>query len=67
VPRAQAQELLRQGLKLKQVADQVGYGSPRALSRAFTRVVGVGPLGWMTGGTAAAAPAPAPAPAKVAA
>jgi AraC-like DNA-binding protein len=64
---AQAQELLRQGLKLKQVADQVGYGSPRALSRAFTRVVGVGPLGWMTRGTAAAAPAPAPAPAKVAA
>ena len=46
---AEAQQLLRQGLRLKQVAAQVGYGSASALTRAFTRVVGAAPAHWRVG------------------
>jgi AraC-like DNA-binding protein len=42
-----AQSLLLEGLELKQVAQRVGYGSPRALTRAFTRLVGLGPAHWL--------------------
>ncbi|HZV91852.1 MAG TPA: AraC family transcriptional regulator [Caldimonas sp.] len=45
----EAQRLLRSGLSLKQVADRVGYGSASALTRAFTRVVGVAPSHWRVG------------------
>ena len=51
---AQAQELLRQGLQLKQVAEQVGYRSASALTRAFTRVVGAAPAEWRALGLASA-------------
>ena len=42
----EAQELLRQGLRLKAVAERVGYGSASALTRAFTRVFGSAPAQW---------------------
>ena len=44
-----AQELLRQGLRLKTVAERVGYGSASALTRAFTRVLGSAPAQWRQG------------------
>jgi AraC-like DNA-binding protein len=44
---AAAQELLRQGLALKAVAERVGYGSASALTRAFTRVSGSAPAHWL--------------------
>ena len=47
----EAQQLLRNGLPLKQVADRVGYGSASALTRAFTRVVGMAPSHWRVGST----------------
>ena len=53
---AEAQQLLRQGWPLKQVADKVGYGSASALTRAFTRIVGSAPSHWRIGGTTTAAP-----------
>lgn len=43
---ALAQQLLRQGCSLKAVADQVGYGSASALTRAFTRSIGATPRAW---------------------
>ncbi len=45
---AKAQQLLRQGDRLKSVAEAVGYASASALTRAFTRVVGTAPAQWMS-------------------
>lgn len=40
-----AMELLRETrLPVREVAGEVGYGNPAAFTRAFTRVMGVGPL-----------------------
>jgi AraC-like DNA-binding protein len=44
---AESQRLLLGGLPLKQVAEQVGYGSASALTRAFTRLVGIAPSQWL--------------------
>ncbi|WP_242112721.1 AraC family transcriptional regulator [Luteimonas aquatica] len=41
-----AQQALRQGLPLKRIADEVGYGSEAALSRAFKAHSGVSPREW---------------------
>jgi len=41
-----AQQLLRQGLAVKAVAAEVGYGSAAALSRAFAQRVGQAPAAW---------------------
>ena len=45
-----AQDALRRGDKLDRVAQQVGYGSAAALSRAFSSVCGVSPRQWLKGG-----------------
>ena len=45
---AKAQQLLRQGGRLKSVAEAVGYASASALTRAFTRVVGNAPAHWLS-------------------
>lgn len=42
-----AQSLLKQGLSIKQVAPRVGYLSPAAMTRTFTRKLGVPPVKWM--------------------
>lgn len=42
-----AQRLLRRGQPLAQVAEQVGYGSQPAFSRAFIRETGVAPSVWL--------------------
>ena len=42
-----AQEALRRGERLERIAQQVGYGSAAALSRAFTSVCGVSPRQWL--------------------
>lgn len=42
-----AQNLLRDGRPLKHVSLEVGYGSPAALARAFSRTVGTTPTGWL--------------------
>lgn len=42
-----AQALLRTGRPLKHVASDVGYGSPSALTRAFVRMTGTAPRGWL--------------------
>ena len=42
-----AQRMLKQGLQLKHVAYDVGYGSASALSRAFLRKTGVSPTEWL--------------------
>ena len=42
-----AQRLLRKGLQIKHVADDVGYGSPSALARAFARKLGCSPSEWI--------------------
>lgn len=42
-----AQRLLRKGLQIKYVADDVGYGSPSALARAFARKLGCSPSEWL--------------------
>lgn len=42
-----AQSLLRQGRSLKQVADELGYANPSALSRVFTQRAGLSPRAWM--------------------
>lgn len=42
-----AQALLRQGLPLKLVAYDVGYGSASALTRAFVRRLGQAPMTWL--------------------
>ena len=44
---ALAQERLAQGLPLKVVAYDVGYGSPTALSRAFRELTGSSPRAWL--------------------
>lgn len=44
-----AQRLLRQGLQLKHVAYDVGYGSASALTRAFVRKLGCSPTEWLSG------------------
>ena len=46
---ATAQERLAQGVPLKIVALDVGYGSPTALSRAFRELTGQSPRGWLKG------------------
>ena len=42
-----AQNLLAQGRQVKSIADEVGYGSPNALTRAFTQRVGQSPTEWV--------------------
>jgi AraC-like DNA-binding protein len=42
-----AQGLLRAGRPLKHVAQEVGYGSASALTRAFVRKIGQPPSRWM--------------------
>lgn len=42
-----AQRLLARGVAIKQVAQEVGYGSASALSRAFARKIGMAPGAWM--------------------
>ena len=42
-----AQTLLRQDRPVKAIAAAVGYDSPAALSRTFTRIVGVSPRVWL--------------------
>lgn len=42
-----AQRWLKQGLPLKQVAGEVGYGSASALTRAFVRKLGCSPAEWI--------------------
>jgi AraC-like DNA-binding protein len=44
-----AQSLLKKGLQLKHVADDVGYGSASALTRAFVRKLGCSPTEWLKG------------------
>jgi len=44
-----AQGLLKKGLQLKHVADDVGYGSASALTRAFVRKLGCSPTEWLKG------------------
>ena len=44
-----AKHALRQGRSIAQVADQVGYASEAAFSRAFKREVGVAPKRWREG------------------
>ncbi|MBU0857962.1 MAG: AraC family transcriptional regulator [Gammaproteobacteria bacterium] len=42
-----AQKRLRQGRALRLIADDVGYGSEAALSRAFKAVAGTSPRSWL--------------------
>ena len=42
-----AQRLIKQGRQLKHIADDVGYGSASALTRAFARKVGCAPAKWL--------------------
>jgi len=42
-----AQRLLTQGLQLKHIADDVGYSSASALTRAFVRKIGCSPTVWL--------------------
>lgn len=42
-----AQDALRRGDKLDRIAQDVGYGSAAALSRAFTSVGGLSPRAWL--------------------
>lgn len=42
-----AQDLLKRGRPLKHVADDVGYGSASALTRAFARKLGCSPTAWL--------------------
>ena len=42
-----AQDLLKRGRSLKHVADDVGYGSASALTRAFARKLGCSPTAWL--------------------
>lgn len=44
---ALAQARLRDGAGLKQLADELGYGSAAALSRAFTAAAGCSPRAWL--------------------
>jgi AraC-like DNA-binding protein len=57
-----AQSLIAQGKPIKKVAAEVGYDSPAALTRVFSKLVGCGPRAWLergadgTGADADAAP-----------
>jgi AraC-like DNA-binding protein len=42
-----AQGLLAHGRQVKSIADEVGYGSPNALTRAFTQRLGQTPTEWL--------------------
>jgi AraC-like DNA-binding protein len=42
-----AQQLIRQGMQIKQVCGEVGYGSASAFNRAFSRKVGCSPSQWL--------------------
>ncbi|GAA6141645.1 AraC family transcriptional regulator [Hydrogenophaga sp. 5NK40-0174] len=42
-----AQTQLRSGFPVKAVSDELGYASPAAFSRAFTKVAGVSPMQWV--------------------
>ena len=44
---AQAQRLLRKGRPVALVAEDVGYNSQPAFSRAFIRELGVSPSAWI--------------------
>ncbi len=44
---AVAQGLLRKGKSIKAVASAVGYESPAALTRSFTKIVGASPTAWL--------------------
>lgn len=43
-----AQTMLRRGKSVSLTADELGYGSAAAFSRAFTQVVGQSPRAWLT-------------------
>jgi transcriptional regulator GlxA family with amidase domain len=49
-----AQGMLRRGLPLKHIAQDVGYGSTAALSRAFKAGCGASPREWRNAGAARA-------------
>ena len=42
-----AQSRLREGQAIKVLADELGYASPSALSRAFTAKLGMPPRVWL--------------------
>ena len=44
-----AQSLLRRGLQVRQISDQLGYASPAAFTRAFAQAVGTAPREWLKG------------------
>jgi len=44
---ALARQMLLSGTPVKAVADQLGYGTPASLSRAFTQAVGLSPRAWL--------------------
>lgn len=46
---ATAQQLLKRGVPLKYIADDVGYASASALTRAFLRKFGCSPSEWLKG------------------
>ena len=43
------QARLRKGVSLKVIAEQLGYGSASALSRAFSQKLGCSPRDWLRG------------------
>jgi AraC-like DNA-binding protein len=51
---ALAQDLLRRGRGLERIAEEVGYGSASALSRAFSAVCGLSPRRWRAAASAGA-------------
>lgn len=42
------QALLVRGRQVKSIADEVGYSSPNALTRAFTQKMGLSPMEWLS-------------------
>lgn len=42
-----AQRMLREGMQIKHVAQDVGYGSGTALTRVFLRKLGISPTDWL--------------------
>ncbi len=51
-----AQSRLREGWPIKQLADELGYANPSALSRAFAARVGLSPRDWLAQQLPAASP-----------
>lgn len=51
---ALARGWLREGRPIKLLADDLGYASPSALSRAFTARVGLSPRDWLATASATA-------------